>query len=322
MGFLLTVCAAACVGAEKMPMLESVKRIWDRGEYNSFTDLVRFERKWVCVFREGTAHAGDVGAARVIVSGDGETWESAALLREDGIDLRDPKVSIAPDGRLMLLIGGTIYTSQENPIRRSMVSFSRDARRWTSWQQVVPDGHWLWRVTWHRGVGYGASKLGDGSIPKRGFLWQTRDGVRYELIHEFDVPGMSETTLRFTNADEAIALVRRTGPGGGNAWIGASNPPYTQWRWSETDRPVGGPNFLIHRDAQMWATSRVYAEQPTTGLFRMTRDRLELVLTFPSGGDTSYAGMVWHEGVLWMSYYSSHEVKPSIYLARVRLRNQ
>jgi hypothetical protein len=45
----------------------------------------------------------------------------------------------------------------------------------------------------------------------------------------------------------------------------------------------------------------------------------EPVLTFPSGGDTSYPGLVWHDGLLWMSYYSSHEGKTSIYLAKIKL---
>ena len=44
----------------------------------------------------------------------------------------------------------------------------------------------------------------------------------------------------------------------------------------------------------------------------------EPVLTFPSGGDTSYPGLVWHDGLLWMSYYSSHEGKTSIYLAKIK----
>ena len=41
-------------------------------------------------------------------------------------------------------------------------------------------------------------------------------------------------------------------------------------------------------------------------------------LKLPSGGDTSYAGLVWHKGLLWISYYSSHQGKTSIYLAKVR----
>jgi hypothetical protein len=42
-------------------------------------------------------------------------------------------------------------------------------------------------------------------------------------------------------------------------------------------------------------------------------------LTLPSGGDNSYPGMVWHGGQLWLSYYSSHEGKSSIYLAKIKL---
>ncbi|MEA3400224.1 MAG: sialidase family protein [Armatimonadota bacterium] len=300
-------------------MLLSVQRIWDQGAYNAFTDLRRHRDRWVCVFREGTAHAGDNGSVRVLVSDDGEAWHSAAYLTEQGIDLRDPKLSVTPDGRLMLLVGGTIYAGDDNPLRRSMVSFSQDAIEWTPWTQVLPDGHWLWRVTWHRGIAYGVSKLGDGDIPKQGFLWRSHNGREYELAHRYKVPAMSETTLRFTAGDTAVALARRTGPGGGNAWIGSSAPSYTQWRWVSTDRPVGGPNFIVLPDGTMWAASRVYGAETTTGLFRMAPDSgIELALTLPSGGDTSYAGMVWHDELLWLTYYSSHEEKPSIYLAKIR----
>jgi hypothetical protein len=47
--------------------------------------------------------------------------------------------------------------------------------------------------------------------------------------------------------------------------------------------------------------------------------KLTEALKLPSGGDTSYAGMVLHERQLWISYYSSHEGKSSIYLAKVKL---
>ncbi len=30
--------------------------------------------------------------------------------------------------------------------------------------------------------------------------------------------------------------------------------------------------------------------------------------------------MVWHDGLLWMSYYSSHEGKTSIYLAKIKVK--
>jgi hypothetical protein len=47
--------------------------------------------------------------------------------------------------------------------------------------------------------------------------------------------------------------------------------------------------------------------------------KLTELLKLPSGGDTSYAGLVMHDGSLWVSYYSSHEGKTNIYLAKVEL---
>ena len=46
---------------------------------------------------------------------------------------------------------------------------------------------------------------------------------------------------------------------------------------------------------------------------------MQSLLQLPSGGDCSYPGMVWHDGLLWLSYYSSHEGRTGVYLAKVRL---
>jgi len=46
---------------------------------------------------------------------------------------------------------------------------------------------------------------------------------------------------------------------------------------------------------------------------------LALFALLAFGGDTSYAGLVLHDGLLWVSYYSLHEGKTSIYLAKVQL---
>jgi hypothetical protein len=54
----------------------------------------------------------------------------------------------------------------------------------------------------------------------------------------------------------------------------------------------------------------------------MDRQSVTPQLTLPSGGDCSYPGLVWHDGLLWTSYYSTHEGKTSIYLARIRLPGQ
>jgi hypothetical protein len=82
------------------PALVRVARIWDAGAHNAFTDLIRWRNRWYCTFREPDAHVGGDGRIRVLVSADGEAWTSAALIGEDRIDLRDPKLSITPDGPL------------------------------------------------------------------------------------------------------------------------------------------------------------------------------------------------------------------------------
>ncbi len=321
------VCGGACYaasvgGSGKSPVeLVSVKRIWDQGGHNAFTGLIRHQGRWLCTFREADGHVKGDGKLRVITSGDGETWTSAALLAEEGVDLRDPKISAMPDGRLMIVAGGSVYRGGKLVGRQPRVAFSKDGRQWTPTQRVLSEGEWLWRVTWHKGKVYGVSY--NANIWKREkkpcqTLFVGSDGVHYEKVCTLDTEGYAgETTLRFLPDDTMIALVRRES-GDKRGWIGTSKPPYTDWRWHKTDYHLGGPDFIILPDGTMWAGSRDYTKKVRTVLARFSPTCYEPVLTLPSGGDTSYPGLVWHDGLLWMSYYSSHEGKTSIYLAKIR----
>src|SRR5947207_15931037 len=91
------------------PEIVSVAKIWNQGKHNAFTDLIRWRGKWYCSFREADAHVGGDGQLRVLESADGEKWQSAALIGEKGIDLRDPKLSITSDDRLMIVAGGSVF---------------------------------------------------------------------------------------------------------------------------------------------------------------------------------------------------------------------
>jgi hypothetical protein len=304
------------------PEIVSVTKIWDQGKHNAFTDLIRWRGKWYCSFREGDGHVGGDGQLRVLESTDGTSWESVALVSEAGIDLRDPKLSITPDDRLMIVAGGSVYEGTTFKGMQPRVTFSRDGRTWTAPQRVLGEGEWLWRVTWHDGKAYGVSytvpedrKKGERLLK----LVVSKDGVQYDLVTQLDVPGQpNETTLRFLPDGEMIALVRREG-GNTFGWIGTSQAPYTEWSWHETQHRLGGPNFIRLPNGELWAAGRSYPGGAKTVLARMTRDSYEPVLTLPSGGDTSYPGLVWHDGLLWVSYYASHEGKSAIYLAKVKL---
>lgn len=300
--------------------LVSVTRIWDAGAHNAFTDLIRWRDRWYCTFREGDAHVGGDGRIRVLTSDDGEKWTSAALIGEAGIDLRDPKMSIAPDGRLMIVAGGSVYEGKRYLGRQPRVLFSTDGSTWTTPRRILAEGDWLWRVTWHEGTAYGVTyrSIADSSGEWTVTLVSSRDGLAFNEVTTFAIAGRpNETTLRFMPDGEMVALVRRDG-GDRVAWIGRSRAPYKEWTWKPAPEHVGGPNFIRLPDGRLWASGRSHTGGTKTVVARMTADGgYEPQLTLPSGGDTSYPGMVWHDGQLWVSYYASHEGKSAIYLARV-----
>ena len=312
--------AAGRAGEPRVELL-SLNKIWDSASHNAFTDLIRFQDKWYCSFRESEAHVGGDGKTRILVSQDGDAWQSAALLEESGIDLRDPKLCVTPDGRLMCVMGGSVYRGKDFLGRQPRVSFSANGLEWSAPERILEEGDWLWRVTWHKGRAYGMTyKLFDKNQPERILELMTGDdGVHFDRITYLTVPDKpNETTLRFLDDDRMIALVRREA-GDTVGWIGVSAPPYTQWDWKQTAYRLGGPNFIQTPDGRFWAGTRYYGKETGFFLCRMTLNGLEPALLLPSGGDCSYPGMVWHDGLLWMSYYSSHEGKSTIYLAKMRL---
>lgn len=316
---------------QEAPLLVSLQKIWDRDTHNALTDLIRYNDTWYCAFRESDLHVyGKNGVIRLLSSKDGLIWEPAALFEDEGVDLRDPKLSVTPTGELMILMGGTIYTAEGKYVtRQPRVTFSRDGRKWSPLKLILSPHEWLWRVTWHKGTAYGFSYRfsdpGDKYQEWTISLFESVDGHTYDLVTTLDIKGYpNETTLRFLPSGEMIALLRRDRPQDNHAWIGVSPPPYTEWRWMPTAFYFGGPNFLILDNGDTWAAGRLMYQTPyglmeKTVLAEMSLEGLKPALVLPSGGDTSYPGLVYHDGFLWMTYYSSHEENTAIYLAKILL---
>jgi hypothetical protein len=333
---VMALAMALTASAQETPTqkyLLSVERIWERAPHSAFTDLVEFNGKLYCTFREGTGHVpgkeGTNGTIRVITSDDGQNWQSVALLSEDRVDLRDPKLSVTPDGRLMLLIGGSYYEGEKLGLRRTRVSFSDKLGRSFSAPRPVEidpkiktDADWLWRVTWHRGIGYGVLYQ-SGSEEFQAQLVSTRDGVRYQLVTTLEINGRpNETTVRILPDGEMLAWVRRE-RGTQNGFIGSSRPPYTNWTWKEQDVRLGGPNFVTLPNGKLIGTTRGYLADRKANTFVAWLGKdgaVNPIVTLPSGGDTSYAGMVVRGEQLLISYYASHEGKTAIYLATLNLK--
>lgn len=311
--------------------LIDVRGIWDRAEHNAFTDLVRFEDRWFCVCRESSGHTENDGALRVIVSDDGEAWESAALITSRDSDLRDAKITVTPRGELMLCGAASLHDKSKHS-HQSLAWFSKDGMNWSDEHAIADVDYWLWRVTWHNGRAYGlAYGVGAGEGGRNSVrLYASKDGKQFDVLVDrlFDEGYPNESSILFSG-DTAYCLLRRDGqplhsePKSG--LLGISQPPYTEWEWKDLGTRLGGPILAEAPDGRLVAVVRIHESEdwhpahtsvcwidPETGGF-------EEALRLPSGGDTSYAGMVMYEGLLWISYYSSHEDRTSVYLAKVDL---
>jgi len=91
---------------------------------------------------------------------------------------------------------------------------------------------------------------------------------------------------------------------------------------------LGGPDLMrladgrfIAGDRDGWGTMKLFELDPAIG-------RATHLLNLPARGDSSYLGLVEHEGELWISYYSSADdakagglylVPSEIRLAKVKL---
>ena len=317
------------VFSKEISIIETVK-IWDKAPHNAFTDLEYYKGKWYCAFREGKGHAGsgDYGKIRIISSKDGKDWQSVALLEKEQVDLRDAKLSITPNGKLLLNSCEYRVDNDSDSIRNntSITLLSDNGEDWSKSNQIADKKFWLWQTTWHNSKGYALGyRWGINDMTR---LYTTTNGVDYiQLVDHLRPPGdkSNEHALLFDSKNTAHMLLRRDNPSSqtaGNALLGKAVPPYRDWEWRRLNIRIGGPSMIQFDQNTMIACVRRYGKTNWTELGWINTDtaKYKPALKLPSGGDTSYAGLVWHEKNLWISYYSSHEGKTSIYLSKAEIR--
>jgi len=320
------VTSAPCFAAEAARLV-NVKKVWDAAPHSAFTDLVRFNDAFYVAFREGSTHVvppvGQPGGdLRILKSTDGENWmESSKFVGGVDRDYRDAKLTIAPDGKLML--EGALAPHSAPGTRQSVVWVSDDGQTWSDPINIGDPNYWLWGVHTHGkhiySIGYGPLNRGPAS------QWTTRlyrsngDADFETFIPTFSSPsGSSEGSLLFQDDGTAVAIIRRDA-GSQLATVGVSRGDFSEWTWKEANVMFGGPELIAAPDGRIIAGGRRSDGGARTSLNYLDPQTGTLTefLTLPSGGDTSYPGMVWHDDRLWVSYYSSHEGKASIYVAQV-----
>jgi hypothetical protein len=270
------------------------------------------------------------GAIRVMTSLDGNDWQTQTVLSWQGGDLRDPKFSVRPDGRL-LVTAGMRWSTPMNA-RETIYSLGFLFNLATQcWQEPVIDAMgkatWRWAPTWHAQRAY---SVGYAGRDHQGCLYQSEDGLRWRIhVAPFFSSSQvftNESSLAFDPNGTAYCLTRRDAARGAVALLGTAQPSYVDWHWRKTNVALGGPKLLRLSNGEWIAAFRKinYRRGTAKTLIQkldVHKARFKAWITLPSGGDTSYPGMIEHEGRLMVSYYSSYEShQASIFIADIPLR--
>jgi len=303
-----------------------LKKIGNKAEHNAFVDLCDFKQQLFCCYREAENHVSADGTIRILTLDTQGNVLLSSRIAIPKTDLRDPKITITPDGNIQLIAYARQTSINNKTIgRRNLTWVSQTGHSWSAAKEFADRGWWLWRVRWHKNRAYGfaynrkqnAIHLFSGN-PRRSFHLHQPFALS---LHKHKKGYPNESDLIFDN-NNAFALVRRDADSY-SAQLGHSKFPYKKWSWIDLGRYIGGPVMLrLDQNFALVAGRIIKKRQLVTGLLKMnlSNGNLQELLILPSGGDNSYPGLVLKEDILFVSYYSSHEDNKScVYLAKVNV---
>jgi hypothetical protein len=308
--------------------LHWLKKIGNKAQHNAFVDLCEFNHQLFCCFREAQNHISADGTIRILsLDFEGKILHSNRITIPQ-TDLRDPKITLTPDGNILLIAYARQTSSNNQTIgSRNLTWVSQTGHSWSTAKEFADRGWWLWRIRWHKGHAFGfaynrkrnAIHLYSGN-PRRSFHLLQSFALS---LHKHKKGYPNESDLIFDN-NKAFALVRRDADSY-SAQLGLSTFPFRKWRWIDLGLYIGGPVMLsLGNNFALVAGRIVKHGRLVTGLLRMNlvTGAFQELLILPSAGDNSYPGLVLKKDRLYVSYYSSHEDKKScVYLAKINIQS-
>lgn len=327
-----------------MAELERVWRVYEDGRHNAFTDLARWHEQWWLTFRNGKAHSSSDGVILVLRSADLETWELTARVETEDDD-RDPHFIITEE-RLWIYFGSRTTEGQDQPVIRSLCTYTSDGSGWSQPTPIYEPHFFLWHPFWMEGEGFfgAAYQKHRPNLPGRGpshFL-RSLDGISWSYVSELQSAEEEPSEAHFhRQADGTLVGIVRWGNEKVGSTLVSSQPPYTDWETKKLNILVHAPYLLPVGDRLLLAGRCLNEQMPAhlspgsdkyaTALWWFEEDGPEPILLLPSAADNAYPGMVLSDdGSVIVSYYSQHEYldqpgfqpsgpPASIYLAKVRV---
>ncbi|MCP4783210.1 MAG: hypothetical protein GY903_12090 [Fuerstiella sp.] len=322
---LAVVCA---VGPEQLQadlpevQVSNVRRVFDNGEHNAFTDLVLFRNRYYLAFRScPDGHmVHPTSSIIIMVSEDLKSWQQVHRFSVKHRDTRDPHFLVFK--QKLFVYTGTWYSGATTLPREQYdlnkhlgyAAWTTDGKMWNS--PVMLDGtygHYVWKANTfgdkaflcgRRKTDFAEGPKGEGTAVES-LMLESDDGLIWRKRAVFQPSRGDETAFLFEPDGNVLAIGRR---GSQPAQILKSSPPYTDWSRNDLDRYIGGP-LLVRWGSRIVVGGRRSTENgPKTSMCWLDGEDLHEFASLPSGGDNSYPGFLERSPThAAMSWYSSHE---------------
>ena len=322
--------------------ISSIRRAYDDGNHNAFTDLCRFKGRYYLSFRNcPEGHMLFTSSKGMVMSSeDGREWRKEFEWSVPGRDTRDPHMCVLGD-RLFAYSG--TWLCEEHPTINNHLGYGVWTDDGRSWHGPVAlegtYGHYVWRAASTGGKVYLNGRRVKEFWPgedkeermkrTQSVLLESDDGLVFRTCGVIQENWGDETAVLFEEDGSALAVARSLSRG--EEWLPAqvcrSKPPYREWSRVDLDRYIGGP-MLVKWNGNYLVGGRknLTKKHPTTSIYWLVDDVLHEIAELPSGGDNSYPGFVQtSQTTALLSWYSSHEGSGtktgpcSIYLANLEL---
>ncbi len=333
--------------------------VWESNRYSSFTDIVFFDKKYYCAFREAGSHVvsdfNERGKIIIRSSDDCRSWKTELEIVND-FDNRDPHFIISNDGDKLMVYYGMMRPIGEdgyfpNPCSAMCVldtdadgklkleSMNNVEMKYNKSGRVIDKSQfWLWGITKHAGKYYGVAYYifnpdqKDRPLSGRPILVSSTDGIHYEEISDFLFEGKvyfngvgyedigNEASPCFIG-DRLYVFFRSVQAQ--NAIVTYADPPYTRWggHWKTYE----GMQMHCPIAIPLWDKIYVCMRGNSHGvpIYAFDPETKEFKYIHDVYANTStdraYPGMIVQDDALHVVYYAYKQVAQNIYYQRIPL---
>ncbi|MCB1232972.1 MAG: hypothetical protein KDN19_22195 [Verrucomicrobiae bacterium] len=243
--------------------VENVRRVYDNGEHNAFTDLIRWRGRFWLTFRScPDGHSVNSSSSiRVLASDDAQSWDEVHRFSVARRDTRDPHF-LAFGDRLFIYTG--TWWSGDGALPREKYNlnqhlgyavFTSDGESWSEPRVLEGTyGHYIWRAAEHEGKAYlcGRRKLNyseeDGgagaSRVVQSAMLESEDGLVWKFHSLFQENRGDETAFLFEEDGSLLAVSRS---GGQPAQLVRAEKPWIEKMRKDFPDYIGGPLLALGR---------------------------------------------------------------------------